>query len=176
MSKTYEIDPHHTEFGFAARHMIVTNVRGTFGDFSGSFNYDPANPTAFSAEVAIKSASITTRNEQRDTHLKSADFLDVEKFPELTFKTTRVEAKGDSLVLHGDLAIRGVTKQITLPVEVNGPVTDPYGLLRVGIEGSTKINRQDWGVAFNGKLATGDLIVSDEIKLTIAVEGTRKAE
>lgn len=173
-SAVYQVDPSHTEVGFSVRHMVVANVKGRFNEVEGAFTFDPSNPAAFTANATVKAASISTRNDQRDGHLKSPDFFDVEKFPEITFAATRVEEKGGDLVLHGNLTMRDVTREIAMPIETSGPITDPYGKQRAGFEGSVKVNRQDWGIAFNGKLASGDLVVGDEVKITVSVEGIKE--
>lgn len=173
-SAVYQVDPAHTEVGFSVRHMVVSNVKGRFNDVAGAFTFDPSNPAAFTANATIKVASISTRNDQRDGHLKSPDFFDAEKFPEITFAATRVENKDGDLVLHGNLTMKNVAREIAMPIETSGPITDFDGKQRAGFEGSVKVNRQDWGIAFNGKLANGDLVVGDEVKITVSVEGVKQ--
>ncbi|MCO5044856.1 MAG: YceI family protein [Kiritimatiellae bacterium] len=172
---TYQIDPKHTEIGFAVRHLVISTVRGDFGEFSGTFNYNPDDPAAFSADVTVQTASIDTRVADRNAHLRSPDFFDAEKYPTITFKGTRAEKNGDDLTLYGDLTMRGVTKEIALKASVTGPITDPWGNPRVGIDASATINRQDWGVSWSQTLDSGGLVVSDNVKLEITVEGVKQA-
>lgn len=173
-AETYEIDASHSSIGFSVRHMIVSTVRGSFGEFTGSFDYDAAKPADTKASAVIKTASIDTRNAKRDDHLRNEDFFDAPKFPDITFETTRVEADGGTLTLFGNLTMKGVTKEIALPVTFHGPITDPWGNVRAGFEGSTTINRQDWGISWSKNLDGGGLVVSDEVKLEISIEGIKK--
>ncbi len=173
-AETYEIDASHSSIGFSVRHMIVSTVRGSFGEFTGSFEYDAAKPADTKASAVIKTASIDTRNAKRDDHLRNEDFFDAPKFPDITFETTRVEADGGTLTLFGNLTMKGVTKEIALPVTFHGPITDPWGNVRAGFEGSTTINRQDWGISWSKNLDGGGLVVSDEVKLEISIEGIKK--
>lgn len=173
-AETYEIDASHSSIGFSVRHMIVSTVRGSFGEFTGSFDYDAAKPADTKASAVIKAASIDTRNAKRDDHLRNEDFFDAPKFPDITFETTRVEADGGTLTLFGNLTMKGVTKEIALPVTFHGPITDPWGNVRAGFEGSTTINRQDWGISWSKNLDGGGLVVSDEVKLEISIEGIKK--
>jgi polyisoprenoid-binding protein YceI len=166
----YTIDPTHTRIGFSARHAMVTTVRGAFDEFEGGAQIDSANPGSSSAKLSIRAASINTGQADRDGHLRSADFLDVETFPELTFVATGVERTDEtSWVVTGDLTIKGVTNPVTLDFEYAGTATDPFGNLRVGFEGSTTINRKDWGLTWNAALETGGVLVSDKIKLELDV-------
>ncbi len=165
----YRIDPVHTTVGFAVKHMVVNTVHGRFIDCSGQILYDEKDSAKSSVNVTIKTASITTENAQRDAHLKSADFLNVEKFPEITFQSKSVEKKSDGFVAHGMLTIRGVSKEVDLPFKVNGPINvGGNGLL--GAEASLTINRQDYGVAWSQSLAPGELVVGNDVKIDINVE------
>jgi polyisoprenoid-binding protein YceI len=166
----FKIDPVHSTVGFAVKHMVVNTVHGRFNDCNGQILYDEKDPSKSSVKVTIKSASINTDNTQRDTHLKSPDFLDVEKFPEITFESKSVEKKPDGLVAHGVLTIRGVSKNVDLPFKVNGPISvGPNSLL--GAEASLTINRQDYGVAWSKSLANpGELVVGNDVKIDINVE------
>jgi polyisoprenoid-binding protein YceI len=162
----YTLDVTHTRIGFSARHAMVTTVRGQFNDFEATAHIDTANPTASNAEVRIKAASIDTGNADRDGHLRSGDFLDVEAYPELVFKTTGVSRKdADTFTLVGDLTIKDITRPISVDFDVTGSARDPFGNLRVGFEGSTSINRKDWGLTWNAALETGGVLVSEKIKL-----------
>ena len=171
---TYELDNSHSSIGFGVKHMVVTTTKGEFTDYTGGFEYDAADPSSLKASATIKVASVNTRNEKRDDHLRNEDFFDSAKYPEITFVSTSAEKVGDEVVLTGDLTIKGVTKQIKLPLAGNGPVTDPWGNVRVGLEGKTKINRQDFGLTWNKILDNGGLAVGDEVTLDIVIEGTQK--
>ena len=174
-SGTWVIDPTHTNLGFSARHAMVAKVRGNFGEFSGSFTIDGDNLAASTAEVTIQVASIDTKTADRDTHLKSPDFLDVENFPTLTFVSTAVTPKGDDVVITGDLTIHGVTKSVEIEYEFVGISQDPWGQTKIGFEGSTKISRKDFGLTWNAALETGGVLIGDEIKLNLDVEATKQA-
>jgi polyisoprenoid-binding protein YceI len=166
----YTLDITHTRIGFSARHAMVTTVRGQFNDFEGTAHLDTADPSASSAKVSIRAASITTGQADRDAHLRSADFFDAETFPELTFVTTGVtRADASTWTVTGDLTIKGVTNPVTIDFESTGSAKDPFGNLRVGFEGSTSINRKDWGLTWNAALETGGVLVSDKIKLEFDV-------
>lgn len=173
---TYKVDASHSHIGFAVRHMMVATVRGNFNEFDGSFSYDPENPAAFSASAVIKTASIDTRNARRDDHLRNEDFFDAPNHPEITFETTAAEVVDDKLHVRGNLTMRGVTREITLPLTFSETVTDPWGNVRVGFEGSTTINRQDWGISWSKSLDTGGLVVADEVKIEIHIEGIKQDE
>ena len=174
-SGTWVIDPTHTNLGFSARHAMVAKVRGNFGEFSGSFTIDGDNLAASTAEVTIQVASIDTKTADRDTHLKSPDFLDAETFPTITFVSTAVAAKGDDVVITGDLTIHGVTKSVDVAYEFIGISQDPWGQTKIGFEGSTKISRKEFGLTWNAALETGGVLVGDEIKLNLDVEATKQA-
>lgn len=172
----FTLDPSHTRIGFQARHAMVTKVRGHFGDFEGAFHLDPANPENSSATVTIQAKSIDTGNADRDAHLRSNDFFAMEEFPEIRFVSTSAEPTGDSSFdLTGELTIRGVTRPVTIPFEYNGVQTDPWGNTRVGFEGTTEVNRKDWGVNWNAALDSGGVLVSDKVKLEFDVSATKTA-
>jgi polyisoprenoid-binding protein YceI len=172
---TYEIDPAHSSVHFSVRHMMLSNVRGEFGKVSGTVKYDPQNPESSSVEATIDARSINTRDAQRDSHLKSADFLDVEKFPTLTFRSKKVQitsSNGGKVI--GDLTLHGVTREVTLNVE--GPtqeVKDPWGKQRIGASATAKLNRKDFGLTWNAALETGGVMVGDEVKIEMDLELTR---
>ena len=171
---TYEIDPTHSSVHFSVRHMMLSNVRGEFTKVFGTIKFDPENPANSSLDATIDAASINTRDTQRDTHLKSGDFLDVEKFPTLTFHSTKIAPQPGGGKVTGDLTIHGVTREITLDVE--GPtaeVKDPWGKQRMGASATTKISRKDFGLVWNAALETGGVMVGDEVKITIDVEVVR---
>ena len=161
----YTLDLTHSRLGFSARHAMVTTVRGAFTDFSGTAHVDTANPAASKVEVTIKTASIDTGVPDRDAHLRSADFFDAEKNPEITFRSTDVQRDGDDWTVTGDLTISGITKPVSIEFESTGSARDPFGNIRIGFEGHTTISRKDWGLTWNAALETGGFLVSDKIKL-----------
>jgi polyisoprenoid-binding protein YceI len=176
LSGTYTLDSAHTRIGFVARHAMVTKVRGQFNEFEGSGVVDPRDFTKSTVNVIIQAASIDTRNEQRDAHLRSNDFLAMEEYPQITFTSTGIQQTGPTSVeLTGDLTIRGVTNTVTIPFEFEGAATDPYGNLRVGFEGSVVINRKDYGVTWNVALETGGVLVSDKVTLEFEVSAIKTA-
>ncbi len=169
---TWQIDPSHSAAQFTVRHMMISNVKGEFGKVAGSVQYDPADPSKTAIEATIDAASINTRVENRDKHLKSADFFDVEKYPTLTFKSKRVESGGaGKLKLIGDLTMHGTTKEVALAVEGPTPaIKDQRGNLHMGASASTTVNRKDWGLTWNSALDGGGVVVGDEVAIVIDVE------
>jgi polyisoprenoid-binding protein YceI len=165
----YKVDPVHSNVAFAVKHMVVNTVHGRFNDWSGDIVYDDKDPAKSSVNVVIKTASINTENSDRDTHLKSPDFLDVQKFPEITFQSKSVEKQGDGFVAHGVLTVHGVSKNVDLPFKINGPIKVGDSNL-LGAEASLTINRQDYGVAWSKSLAPGELVVANDVKIDINVE------
>ena len=165
----YELDRNHTRIGFVVKHMMVTNVRGVFTDFSGHIIYDEDRPENSSVEVTIGTASVDTNVERRDNHLRSADFFDVERFPQMTFRSTRVESTADGLVAVGDLTIRDVTREVRLPIELSGPITFADGRKRLGASTRLTIIRQDWGLTY-ARLVEAVAVVGDEVTIEIDVE------
>jgi polyisoprenoid-binding protein YceI len=172
----WEFDPAHTGVHFKVRHLMISSVRGEFEKVSGKIVYDESDVTKSSADIAIETASISTRVAKRDEHLRSPDFLDVAKHPAITFKSKRVEKAGNgALKMTGDLTIRGVTKEVVLTVEGPTPaIKDPGGNLRVGGQATTKIHRKDFGLVWNKALETGGVVVGDEVEITIDVEIYKK--
>ncbi len=169
----YKIDPAHTYVGFSVRHMVVSNVKGNFTQFSGMINYDSTDITKSKVNVKIDAASITTDNDMRDKHLKSADFFDVEKYPEITFESTGIEKKGDGYIMHGFLTMHGIKKPIDIPFDMIGHVVDPRGNERIGFEGSASVDRQDYDVAYNAVMEGGGLVVSNTVKIDLEVEAVK---
>lgn len=170
----YKLDLAHTRIGFSARHAMVSKVRGQFNQFDGSVYLDGTNPANSRVELNIQAESIDTRNPDRDNHLRSNDFLAMKEYPEITFRSTRVDKVDDEHYrVSGDLTIRGVTKPVTVEFEFNGAVVDPWGNQRVGFEGGTTINRKDWGVSWNAALDGGGVMVSDKVNLEFEVEATK---
>jgi polyisoprenoid-binding protein YceI len=173
----YQIDPAHSSAQFKVRHMMIANVKGEFDKMIGTVNFDPANPSASTDDATIEVASVSTRDQQRDAHLKSADFFDVEKFPVVTFQSSKVLPTGpDTFEVMGDLTIHGVTRQVALAVEDVTPETkDPWGNMRRGATAKAKINRKDFGLQWNMALEAGGFLVGDEIEITADVELIRQA-
>ncbi|NWG15288.1 MAG: YceI family protein [Chloroflexi bacterium] len=169
----WKLDPVHTAAEFSARHMMITTVRGGFKNVTGRLVYDPANPAAAYVEAVIDTASMTSTGlADRDNHLKSPDFLDVANYPTITFKSTKVEpaADGQQAKITGDLTIRGVTRPVTLDVELLGQVTSPFGDERVGFHGTTRINREDFGLTWNMALEAGGWLVGKDVTINLDVE------
>ncbi|WP_030676115.1 YceI family protein [Streptomyces sp. NRRL B-1347] len=172
----YTLDPTHTSIGFVARHAMVTNVKGSFLDFSGSLHLDGADPAASTASIDVTMDSIDTGNADRDGHLKTADFFKTEEFPKMTFRSTKAEALGgDDYRVTGDLTILGTTRPLTIDLEFNGAATDPFGNERVGFEGKAELLRSEWGLTWNAALETGGVLVSDKIKLTFDISAIKNA-
>jgi polyisoprenoid-binding protein YceI len=166
----YTIDASHSRLGFSARHAMVTTVRGAFPKFEGAAHIDTANPTASTVTLTIDVSGVDTGSADRDGHLRSADFFDVENYPTMTFASTKVEREDASTwLITGDLTIKDVTKPVTIEFESTGSARDPFGNLRVGFEGATSINRKDWGLVWNAALETGGVLVSEKIKLEFDV-------
>jgi len=176
LTGTYTLDPAHTRIGFVARHAMVTKVRGSFDEFTGTAVLDGANPANSRVEVTIEAASIDTRNAQRDEHLRSNDFLAMQEYPKITFASTGVRQAGESTFeVTGDLTIKGVTNEITIPFEFEGAAKDPFGNERVGFEGSVTINRRDYGVTWNAALEGGGVLVSDKVTLEFEISAIKNA-
>ncbi len=170
----YTIDASHTYVGFAARHAMVTTVRGQFRELAGTATISTADPAASSVELSIDVASVNTGNEQRDGHLVSGDFFDAETYPEIAFRSTAVERDGDTWRITGDLTIKDVTKPVTVDFEATGSARDPFGNLRVGFEGELSVNRKEWGLTWNAALETGGVLVSEKVRLVFDVSAIRE--
>lgn len=173
----WKIDSAHTEAAFAVKHMMISTARGRFGTVDGTVEFDPSNPAGASTQVTIDASSIDTREAQRDAHLRSADFFDVEKFPSLTFASRRVDAiQGDSFKLIGDLTIKDITREVVLDVTSHGLQKDPWGNDRAGFSAKTQISRKDFGLLWNQILETGGFAVGDDVKITLDVELVKNPE
>jgi len=172
---TFVLDKSHTQIGFVARHLMVSKVRGRFTDFEGALVV-AEDPAQSSVEVLIQAASISTNDENRDNHVRTNDFLNVDEFPTLTYNSTKVELSpsGDWKVI-GDLTIRGVTRPVVLDVQFEGVIQDPWGNQRLGFTASAEIDRNEFGVSFNAALETGGFVVSPKVKLEIEAEAVRQA-
>ncbi|MDX3098924.1 YceI family protein [Streptomyces sp. ME01-24h] len=172
----YTIDPTHSEVGFAVRHAMVTTVRGQFAEYEGKLRLDGSNPANSSAEVTIKVVSVDTNQAQRDEHLRTGDFFDAATYPEMRFRSTSAEQiDGETYRMRGDLTIKDTTKPVSIDFTYNGSATDPYGNLRVGFEGSTTVNRGDWGLTYNAALEGGGVLISDKVKLTFDISAIKAA-
>ena len=170
----YAVDVAHTRIGVRARHAMVTTVRGAFTEFTGTAHLDTADPSASSVTLRIATASIDTGTPDRDTHLRSPDFLDVERYPEIVFRSTDVEQLDDELYrVTGDLTIKDVTRPVSVDFALTGSAVDPWGNLRVGFEGALAIKRSDWGLIWNTALDTGGVLVSDRIQIEFDVSAVR---
>ena len=173
-SKTaWRLDPAHTIVEFSAKHLMITTVKGRIPDVKGTIYIDEQNPKNSSVEATLNAASLDTRTEQRDQHLRSADFLEVEKYPEIKFRSTRIEGEGDSFKVTGDLTIRDVTKPITLDVDLEGRTKDPWGGERVGFSAKGKIDRRDFGLTWNQVLEAGGVVVGNDIKIDLDVQAVK---
>lgn len=170
-TRTYTIDPAHSEVGFSVKHLMISRVKGTFRNVSGRIVLDESNLANSVIEADIDATSIETRQEQRDTHLRSADFFDVATYPTITFRSRSVDAHGDGeFGVAGDLTIHGVTRPVVLDVEETGRGKDPWGGERIGYAATTKIDRSDFGLTWNQALETGGLVVGNEIKINLDIE------
>jgi polyisoprenoid-binding protein YceI len=176
LTGTYTLDSVHSRLGFVARHAMVTKVRGAFNEFDATAEIDADDLSRSSVRVTIKTDSIDTRNEQRDGHLRSNDFLDIENHPEITFVSTEVLPVGSDLVrVTGDLTIKGTTRPVTIDFAYEGSAVDPFGNLRLGFEGAVTINRKEWGVNWNAALEAGGVLVSEKITLEFEISAIKSA-
>lgn len=174
---SWTIDSSHTRANFTARHMMIANVHGQFDDITGTVEFNENDPAQSALDVKIGVASLNTRDEKRDGHLKSPDFFDVANHPYLTFKSTKVEKTSESTGrITGDLTIRGISQPVVLEVEYNGQAKSPWGTTNAGFSATTKINRKDWGLNWNVALETGGWLVGDEIKISIEAEIVKQPE
>ena len=174
-TQTWALDAAHSNVEFAVKHLMIAKVKGRFSQVSGNLTADPANPADFKLEVEIDAASIDTRQEQRDAHLRSGDFFDAETYPTITFSGKKIEGDGDEFRLTGDLTIKGMTREITLDVTNEGRATDPWGGSRIGFSARGKIDRRDFGLTWNQALEAGGVLVGDEIKISVDAEFTAVA-
>lgn len=174
-AEVYSIDPAHSGITFRVSHLVISKVTGRFDKFDGSLEYEKGKPKTWKTEATIDAASINTKIEDRDKHLRSPEFLDVEKYPQITFKSTKIsEIKNNKAKLYGELTIHGVTKEVALDLEIGGEVKDPWGNQRFGAIATTTINRKDFGLTWNKVLETGGLVVGEDIEITLEIEGIAK--
>jgi polyisoprenoid-binding protein YceI len=173
----YDIDPAHSRLGFAAKHAMVVSVRGQFKVYSGEVHLDEANPSNSRISIKIDTGSVDTGNVDRDTHLRSADFFNVEVYPSIVFTSTKVEKVDDDVyTLIGDLSINGKTNPVSVDFELTGTADDPWGNFRAGFEGKATVNRRDWGLDFNVALDKGGVLVGEKIKLEFDVSAVKRTE
>ena len=171
----YALDPAHTTVEFVVRHLMITRVRGRFTAFTGQVELAPDSDLPLAVAAHIEAGSIDTREEQRDAHLRSADFFDVEKYPELVFESTRIAGGPDAFTIEGKLTIHGVTRDVSLAGSFEGRTRDPWGGVRVGYTAHTTINRKDYGLTWNAALETGGIVVGDEVRIELNVEAVLQA-
>ncbi|MDN5794812.1 MAG: YceI family protein, partial [Intrasporangium sp.] len=173
----WDFDPSHTRIGFSARHAMVTTVRGSFNDIEGHFHADLEDMTKSTAVVRLKTGSIDTRNDQRDDHLRSGDFFDAERWPEIVFESTDIEEIEErAYIVNGNLTIRDVTRPTVIPLELMGVQTDPQGNIRAGFEGSRRVNRRDFGLEWNVALDAGGVLVSEKISLEFEISAVKRQD
>ena len=174
---SWNIDSAHTEVNFSVRHMMISNVRGQFQKLSGTVEFDEQNPANTTVDVQIETASVNTKDEKRDGHLRSPDFFDAEKYPYLAFKSKRVDVKDSThAILYGDMTIRNITHEVVLDVEFNGLAKSPWGTTSAGFTAKTQIKRKNWGLNWNVALETGGWLVSDDINIGIELEIVKQPE
>jgi len=170
---TWTIDASHSSIGFVARHLMVTKVRGVFGDVEGTIHI-AENPFESSVTASVDAASVSSGDAKRDEHLRSADFFDVENYPRIEFVSKRVEDRGENYVLVGDLTVHGVTREVAWDLEYDGTVQDPWGGTRAGFSATTDVNRKDFGLEWNVALETGGFVVSDKVRLNVEIEAVKQ--
>lgn len=166
----YKVDPAHTSISFSVKHMVIATVKGSFSKFEGAITYDEKDLSKWSVKGKIFADSIDTNNSDRDKHLKSPDFFDVKKYPEITFESKNFRKDGDGYISKGIFTMHGVSKEIEIPFKILGKIKDPWGNERIGVEASLKINRQDFGISWNNTLDNGGLIVGNEVQIELSAE------
>ena len=172
----WTLDPTHSDLGFKIKHLMISNVSGSFKDFQAEVQTEGEVFSTAQINVAAEMASLSTNNEQRDAHLRTSDFFEVDKFPQLKFKSTRVDkVDNDTLVLHGELTLKGITKAVKLNVEINGVAKDPWGGERAGFVVTGKIKRSEWGVTFNSALETGGVMLGEEVTINGEIQLIKQA-
>jgi len=174
LTGTWDVDAAHSTVGFAVKHAVVATTRGKFNAYTGGATIDAANPANSSIWVEIDAASVDTGNEQRDGHLKSADFWNAEENPKITYKSTSVKVDGDDIITTGDLTVGGVTHPVDITWEFGGVAKDPWGNTKAGFEGTATVNRKDWGISWNSALETGGVLIGEKVKLVLELEATKR--
>lgn len=169
----FEFDPMHTQIGFGVRHLVISTVKGEFNEFTGTILYDPTDVTKSSVTLTIKTASVNTGVEMRDNDLRSPNFFDATKYPEITFNSSRVERKGDGFVAVGKLDMHGVSKEVSIAFTMSEIIKDPRGKARFGVEGSLTLDRRNWGLNFDKTIESGGLVVGNEVKIELSVEAVK---
>jgi polyisoprenoid-binding protein YceI len=169
---TWTVDASHSSIGFVVRHLVVAKTRGTFGTFEGTITVG-ANPLESKVVASADTASVNTNDEGRDTHLRTGDFFEAEKFPKLRFESSGIVAKGSDYELNGDLTIKGVTKPVTFALEFEGVATDPWGNTKAGFTAETEVNRKDWGLDYNAVLEAGGVLIGEKVKITLEIEALK---
>ncbi len=174
LAATYDIDADHSAVSFQIKHLTISKVKGSFGDVTGTFTFTEGQPDTWQAEATIQIASVDTGNQKRDDHLRGDEFFDVAQYPVMTFKSTGVEmTSATEGQLTGELTMRGTTKTVVLDLEYNGSVTDPWGNQRAGFSLTGKIKRKDWGLTYNAALESGGLVIGEEVKISLEIEGIK---
>lgn len=173
-AEVYQVDSVHSQVHFTVTHLMFFKVRGVFKEFSGTIEADPQSKTVTAIRGTVQVSSIDTREAKRDGHLRSPDFFDGGKFPQLTFISKEITGKGDNIMVHGDLSIRGITKRVSLKGKFLGSNKDPWGVMRVGFEGETTISRKDFGLTWNKALETGGVMVGDNVKISLEIQGIKQ--
>lgn len=175
-TEKFDVDVSHSHIGFTVKHLSVASVRGEFKDYTAELTVDEDDVQNSSIVLKIAAASIDTDSQRRDDHLRSADFFEVETYPEITFESKKIAKQGDGYEVTGDLTMKGVTQEITFDLEINGPIKDPWGNHRAGAEGELVIDRQDYGVKFSNVMDNGGLVVANDVKISFSLEASRKLE
>lgn len=173
-AEVFDIDSAHSLVGFEITHMMINDVEGKFKEFNGQLTWDAADPSKSVISGTIKTQSISTDNEKRDEHLRSPDFFDAAKFPDISFKTNKIEKRGEAYVGTGELTMHGVTKPVEIPFTVTETLDDPFGNTRIGLKGALNINRKDFGITWNKALDKGGMLLGDEVRITLKAEGIMK--
>jgi len=173
-AEKFNLDAAHSTAAFSVRHMVLSNVRGQFSELSGTILYDENDLSKCSVEAVIKVASVNTNEEKRDAHLESPDFFDAEKYPDITFTSTKIEKAGDGYLMTGNLTMRGITKEISFPFQFTGRLTDPWGNVRIGAEAGLEIDRQEYGISWSKTLDGGGLVVGNKVKIELSVEAIKE--
>jgi polyisoprenoid-binding protein YceI len=173
-AEVYQVDPVHSQVQFTVDHLVIFKVSGSFNEYQGEIEADPATKSLKSAKAKINVASLDTREPKRDDHLRSADFFDAGNHPKMTFVSKKIEGQGDNITVYGDLTIRGTTKEVALKGSYRGENTDPWGNIRAGFSASTVINRHDFGLSWNKALETGGFVVGDDVTINLEIQGVKK--